>query len=56
MSEKGYEQRSEREFGRYTEEKMGPWVLCRATLQALSTLFGQFLEGEFSEVHIQDLA
>jgi hypothetical protein len=23
---------------------MGPWVVCRATLQALSTLFGQFLE------------
>jgi hypothetical protein len=43
LSEKGYEQRSEREFGRYTEEKMGPWVVCRATLQALSTLFGQFL-------------
>ncbi len=41
LSEKGYEQRSEREFGRYTEEEMGPWVVCRATLQALSTLFGQ---------------
>jgi hypothetical protein len=44
LSEKGYEQRSEREFGRYTEEEIGPWVVCRATLQALSTLFGQFLE------------
>jgi hypothetical protein len=42
LSEKGYEQRSEREFGRYTEEEIGPWVVCRATLQALSTLFGQF--------------
>jgi hypothetical protein len=30
LSEKGYEQRSEREFGRYTEEEMGPWVVCRA--------------------------
>jgi hypothetical protein len=44
LSEKGYEQRSEREFGRYTEEEIGPWVVCRATLQALSTLFGQFLQ------------
>ena len=42
LSEKGYEQRSEREFGRYTEEEIGPWVVCRATLQALSTLFGHF--------------
>jgi hypothetical protein len=32
---------------------MGPWVVCRATLQALSTLFGQFLEEEFSEVRTQ---
>jgi hypothetical protein len=32
---------------------MGPWVLCRATLQqALSTLFGQFLEEAFSEVEL----
>ncbi len=52
LSEKGYEQRSEREFGRYTEEEMGPWVVCRATLQALSTLFGQFLEGEFRELRL----
>ena len=43
LSEKGYEQRSERQFGRYTEEEMGLWVVCRATLQAHPTLFGQFL-------------
>jgi hypothetical protein len=32
---------------------MGPWVVCRATLQALSTLFGLFLEGAFSEMRLK---
>ena len=42
LSETGFEQRSERGFGRYTEHEMSLWVVCEATLQASPTLFGQF--------------
>ncbi len=47
LSEKGFEQSSDREFGRYTEAKK--WTKStvsaprKATLQAHSRLFGQFL-------------
>jgi hypothetical protein len=41
LSEKGFEQRSRHEFGRYTEGEMGLWVVCKPTLQAPVTLFGQ---------------
>src|SRR3712207_275439 len=54
LSEKGYEQRSEREFGRYREEEIGPWVVCRATLQALSTLFGQFQKRNSANFALQE--
>jgi hypothetical protein len=33
LSEKGFEHRSEREFGRYTEHEKSLWVACRTTLQ-----------------------
>jgi hypothetical protein len=45
LSEKGFEHRSEREFGRYTEHEKSLWVACRTTLQDPPTLFGQFLDG-----------
>jgi hypothetical protein len=40
-SEKGYEQRLERGFGRHTEHERDLRVVCSATLQAPPTLFGQ---------------
>jgi hypothetical protein len=46
LSEKGYEQRSEREFGgvrRQNGPKSSVSVLRKATQQAPPTLFGQFL-------------
>ena len=53
LSEKGFGQRSDRGHGRYTEHEEGLWMVCRAPLQAPLTLFGQSLEGKFSETHMQ---
>jgi hypothetical protein len=43
LSEKGYEQRSDRGIGRYTEHEKGLWVVREATFLASPTLFGQSL-------------
>ena len=53
QSEKGYEQCSDRGFNRYMEQEKGLWVICKATLQVPPTLFGQFLEGAFSELRAE---
>ena len=49
LSEKGYEQRSDREFCWYTEDEMDrkapPLAVRRARLQAPPRLFGQSLWG-----------
>jgi hypothetical protein len=59
LSEKGYEQRSDRGFGRCRETKMGRKVAFRCSLRLHSRLLRPFRivsEGEFSEVRLQDRA
>src|SRR3712207_4596245 len=54
LSEKGYERRSERGFGRYTEHEKGLGVVCRPTLWAPLTLFIQSQKMNSPKLRIQE--